>query len=219
MAFSTSSAAYFLSQNLSNAFSTSSAIYFVNASTTIPKTYTANTFTNTNTFTNAPSSLHLPPAALAVDANGNVYKAATTTAGTGLSYSGNAFNVNTTQNITTLSNLSSGLVGSNSGALYNTLLRPSLPRRTLALQSDLGLGGNTSALTLTGGTNGQVLSWLSGTPTWTASSSVAAGTGISISANGPVTTVTNTGVLASALQAKHRTAPSPSPQARHHSMV
>ncbi len=109
-----------MSQNLGNSFSTTSAIYFVNASTTIPKTYTANTFTNTNTFTNAPIFSSLTSGGLAVDALGNVYKAATTTAGTGLTYSGNAFNVNTTQNITTLSNLSSGVVSSNSGALYNS---------------------------------------------------------------------------------------------------
>ncbi|MEK7109484.1 MAG: hypothetical protein AAB919_03580, partial [Patescibacteria group bacterium] len=34
-------------------FSTTSAIYFVNASTTIPKTYTSNTFTGENTFTSS----------------------------------------------------------------------------------------------------------------------------------------------------------------------
>ncbi len=35
---------------LANSFSTTAAQYFVHSSTTIPKTYTANTFTNTNTF-------------------------------------------------------------------------------------------------------------------------------------------------------------------------
>lgn len=57
------------------------------------------------------------------------------------------------------------------------------------------IGPLASVLTLTGGINGQVLGWLAGAPTWTATSSVAAGTGISISANGSVTTITNTGVL------------------------
>ena len=53
---------------------------------------------------------------LATDANGRVYSSATTTAGTGLTYSGNAFNVNTTQNITTLSGLTSnGLVTTSGG--------------------------------------------------------------------------------------------------------
>ncbi|MEN9561044.1 MAG: hypothetical protein RIQ56_317, partial [Candidatus Parcubacteria bacterium] len=48
--FSTTSASNFLSQNTGSAFSTTSAIYFVDASSTIPKTYTANTFSNANTF-------------------------------------------------------------------------------------------------------------------------------------------------------------------------
>lgn len=39
------------SLNISGIFSTTSAIYFADASTTIAKTYSANTFTNTNTFT------------------------------------------------------------------------------------------------------------------------------------------------------------------------
>lgn len=51
---------------------------------------------------------------------GLVSSGATTTAGIGLTYTGNAFNVNTTQNITTLSNLTSGTVNSASGVLYNT---------------------------------------------------------------------------------------------------
>ena len=50
LAFSTTSASYFLSQNQGAGFATTSATYFVNSSTTIPKTYAANTFTNTNTF-------------------------------------------------------------------------------------------------------------------------------------------------------------------------
>ncbi len=50
LAFSSTSASYFLSQNEDAAFSTTSANYYVNASTTIPKTYTSNTFTGTNTF-------------------------------------------------------------------------------------------------------------------------------------------------------------------------
>ena len=48
--------------------------------------------------------------------NGLVGSAATTTAGTGLSYSGNAFNVNTSQNIATLSNLTgNGFVKTSGG--------------------------------------------------------------------------------------------------------
>ncbi len=85
-----------------------------------PRPTLRNTFTNTNTFTNAPIFSSLTSGGLAVMLWEMCYKAATTTAGTGLTYSGNAFNVNTTQNITTLSNLSSGVVSSNSGALYNS---------------------------------------------------------------------------------------------------
>ena len=50
LAFSTTSASYFLSQNQGLGFATTSAAYFVSSSTTIPKTYAANIFTNTNTF-------------------------------------------------------------------------------------------------------------------------------------------------------------------------
>ena len=49
--FSTTSAEYFASTGSS--WSTTSANYYVNSSTTIPKTYTANTFTSLNTFANA----------------------------------------------------------------------------------------------------------------------------------------------------------------------
>jgi len=71
----------------------SSTSHFVNASSTQQTIF---------------GSLWLPSltsGGLAVDAAGLVYKAATTTAGTGLTYSGNAFSVNTSQNIATLSNL------------------------------------------------------------------------------------------------------------------
>jgi hypothetical protein len=52
LAFSTTSAAYFLGLNQGAAFSTTSANHFVDASTTIPKTYTNNTFSGTNSFSN-----------------------------------------------------------------------------------------------------------------------------------------------------------------------
>jgi hypothetical protein len=45
------------SGTLDGTFSTTSAIYFVHSSTTIPKTYTANTFSLLNTFTNSTSTL------------------------------------------------------------------------------------------------------------------------------------------------------------------
>jgi hypothetical protein len=48
--FSTTSTNYWLTQQSISAFSTTSAIYFAHSSTTIPKTYTNNTFTGTNSF-------------------------------------------------------------------------------------------------------------------------------------------------------------------------
>lgn len=71
--------------------------------------------TASSTFT---GSLHLPSLSsggLAIN-SGLVYSGATTTAGTGISYSGNAFNVNTSQNIATLSNLTTnGFVKTSGG--------------------------------------------------------------------------------------------------------
>lgn len=49
--FSTSSTNYW--KSVTDLFSTTSAIYFADASTSIPKTYTSNTFAGTQTFTNA----------------------------------------------------------------------------------------------------------------------------------------------------------------------
>lgn len=158
---------------------------------------------------------------------GLVSSGATTTAGTGLNYSGNAFNVNTSQNIATLSNLTgNGFVKTSggTGALSidtNTYLTGN---QSITLSGVIGGSGATSITTTftnatantvlanaTGasaaptyiatstffgtGTPGQVIAWLNGVPTWTASTSNAAGTGISISAAGAVTTVTNTGVI------------------------
>ena len=82
------------------------------------------------------------------------------------------------------------------GAAYGAATTTFTATGVLTLSQPISvLGSSASALTLTGGSPGQVLGWLSGVPTWTASSSVAAGTGISVSASGAVTTVTNTGVI------------------------
>lgn len=107
---------------------------------------------------------------LGVDTAGKVYGGATTTAGTGLTYSGNAFNVNTSQNISTLSNLTT-----------NGLVTTS---------------GGTGALSVTAnGTNGQVLAMSGGVPTWIASTTYANGTGISTSFAAGQLTITNTSPL------------------------
>lgn len=65
-----------------------------------------------NSSTTISGALHLPYANGELSVFGNlVSSGATTTAGTGLTYSGNAFNVNTSQNITNLTNLNTaGLV-------------------------------------------------------------------------------------------------------------
>src|SRR3989344_661182 len=63
--------------------------------------------TASSTFTSDRCLSSLATGGLGIGTGGLIYSGATTTAGTGLSYSGNAFNVNTSQNIATLSNLTS----------------------------------------------------------------------------------------------------------------
>ncbi|TSC70535.1 MAG: hypothetical protein CEO12_256, partial [Parcubacteria group bacterium Gr01-1014_46] len=84
---------------------------------------------------------------------GLVSSGATTTAGTGLTYSGNAFNVNTTQNITNLSNLSSnGVVytANGTGVLNTTATSTLAVGASLSSSGTLGyqLGGTASTLSL-----------------------------------------------------------------------
>lgn len=79
---------------------------------------------------------------LGVDEVGKVYSSATTTAGTGLSFSGNAFNVNTTQNIAKLSNLTS-----------NGFVKTSGGDGTLSVDTSTYLTGNQS-ITLSGDISG-----------------------------------------------------------------
>lgn len=84
--------------------------------------------------------------------NGTVSSGATTTAGTGLTYSGNAFNVNVSQNINQLSNFSTNgflKTGSSNGTLSvdtNTYLTSN---QTITLSGDItGSGATTIATTL-----------------------------------------------------------------------
>ncbi len=81
-----------------------STTLLVTSSTTL-QNFTAINGTTTNSTSTSLAITSLASGGLAVRADGSIYAAATTTAGTGLTYSGNAFNVNTSQNITTLSNL------------------------------------------------------------------------------------------------------------------
>lgn len=80
--------------------------------------FTNGIYVNASTTISGPFHLPYSNGELAVFGN-LVSSGATTTAGTGLTYSGNAFNVNTTQNITTLSSLTNGLVKTASGVLSN----------------------------------------------------------------------------------------------------
>jgi hypothetical protein len=111
--------------------------------------------TATSSFNNAGrlTLAGLSAGGLAVDNNGLVYSGATTTAGTGLTYSGNAFNVNTTQNITALSNLTNNGVAytSNGNGTLNTVATTSLSTNgSLSVTGTLGalLGGSASTLSL-----------------------------------------------------------------------
>lgn len=75
---------------------------------------------------------------------------ATTTAGTGLTYSGNAFNVNTTQNITTLSNLTTGFVQATAGVLSSAALTSGQVTTALGFTP---FGGTNPLPIANGGTN------------------------------------------------------------------
>ncbi len=91
LAFSTTSSAFFLSQNQGAAFSTTSTDYYVGATTSIPKTYTNNTYSGTNSFQN-------------VSATG-----ATTTS----SYTATASSTNLFSNLATIGSLISGAITGN----------------------------------------------------------------------------------------------------------
>lgn len=124
------------------------------------------------------------------------------TAGTNLSWSGNTLNASagsgTGLSTTTPISGSNVLVYSaaGAGAAYGAATTTLTASGVLTLSQPISvLGSSASALTLTGGSAGQVLGWLGGVPTWTASTSASAGTGISISNSGAVHTITNTGVI------------------------
>ncbi len=99
-------------------------------------------------------SFHLPLAdgGLAIF-SGLVSSGATTTAGTGLTYSGNAFNVNTTQNIAKLSNLTSNGFVKTSGS-DGTLSIDTNTYATFAYPFGNQLGGGNATSSLTGFSGG-----------------------------------------------------------------
>lgn len=57
------------------------------------------------------------------------------------------------------------------------------------------IGATASALSLTGGSNGQALAWNNGAPIWIATTTFSAGSGISLTLNGNSWSIGNTGVL------------------------
>jgi hypothetical protein len=119
--------------------------------------------TASSTFSSAFRLPSLSTGGLAVDSNGLVYSGATTTAGTGLTYSGNAFNVNTSQNITTLSNLTSnGVVYTAGGTGVLNTTGTSTP----TIGSSLTYSGTIGQLL--GGSSGTLSLNLANANTWTA---------------------------------------------------
>lgn len=97
--------------------------------------------------------------------------AATTTAGTGLTYSGNAFNVNTTQNITTLSGLGTGFVQAVSGALSAAALTSGQVTTALGFTP---FGGTNPLPIANGGTNATSFTTSGNTIAWNGTSLVTA---------------------------------------------
>ena len=162
-AFSTSSASFFLSQNTGTGFSTTSAAYFAHASTTIPKTYTANTFSALQTFGNA-STTNISAAyasstqgffgSLSVGSLSGILKATTGAISSAL--------VNLATDITGI------LPVGNGGTGWAAFASGAIP-----------YGNGSSAIaTTTAGTAGQVLALLNGVPTWTSTSTLATISGL-----------------------------------------
>lgn len=80
--------------------------------------------------------------------------AATTTAGTGLTYSGGAFNVNTSQSISTLSNLTSnGLIKTSGGTGALSIATPSTDYAPATSGSTVLLGNGSGGFSTFGGTS------------------------------------------------------------------
>ncbi|HVZ76266.1 MAG TPA: immunoglobulin-like domain-containing protein [Candidatus Paceibacterota bacterium] len=183
--FSTTSASYFLAQNQGNAFSTTSAIYFANASTTIPKTYTANTFTGAQTFQNGitTNALSLGTLSGPLQANNGVVSA---TSSIGVLYGGTG--------LTSAPSYGTILVGNSSGG-YTLTATSSLGLAALSsfsatapLQYD-----NTTGIFSITQANGSTNGYLSSVD-WTAFNNKISST--SLSATGPLSYNPSTGVFA-----------------------
>ncbi len=171
LAFSTTSNDFWQTQR--NFFSTTSANFFVSSSTTIPKTYTANTFTALQTFGNASSTLFsttyasttnlvvsgLQNGLLRVDGQGNVSLAVAGTdyATFGYLFPGNATNTLLSFNGGLIANASSSITAlsstfSTSTNATSTNLFATNARFTSATTSNLGITNLPSALLATDAT-------------------------------------------------------------------
>ena len=152
LAFSTTSASYFLGQNIGNAFSTTSANYFVSSSTTIPKTYTSNTFTNSNTFNGsltAGSTFSIGSLNGPLQANNGVVSATTSV---GVLYGGTG--------LTSAPSYGQLLLGQSNGTY------------ALVSTSSLGITGGSGSGTVGSGTQGQFAFYNANGTTLTATSSL-----------------------------------------------
>jgi hypothetical protein len=161
---------------------------FASASSTITGPFTALNASTTNLTVPSGGTMWFPGITskeLATDVNGKVYGAATTTAGTGLSFSAGAFNVNSSQSIATLSNLtnngfvqSSGGIGTLGVQQYPCTLAQGCTNAT-SIGTDKLLYTNHAGDTVLGaasstifgtGTGGQILGWANGQPSWVGTS-------------------------------------------------
>lgn len=158
----------------------SSTAQFVNASTT-----NLTIFTGGNLWHKQLTG----PAELAITSTGLEYAAATTTAGTGLSYTAGSFNVNTSQNIATLSNLTTDGFVKTSGAAGTlgvqtfpcTFAQGCTGATTFSANQVIYSNGAGNALVgaatsspgfyASGGVNGNVLGITNGVVGWVATSS------------------------------------------------
>lgn len=164
------------------------------------------------------------PSGLAIDVNSKLYASATTTFSTGLTYSAGGVTCDTASasifgclsapnftifnnkqapgfqiSTTTVPSFAVGnlayLTGATPTSIGGVATSSLTASGVLSLSNPISvIGASASALTLTGGSAGQQLAWLSGIPTWTATStfSVASSNGFAGSftnANNPVLTI------------------------------
>jgi len=153
--FSTTSAQYFTS--VTDLFSTTSANYFAHSSTTIPKTYTANTFTALQTFGNA-STTNIS-ATYASSTSGFFGNLSIGSLSGFLKATAGAIS---TALVDLASNVTGILPVANGGTGWASLASGAIPYGN----------GSSAVATTSAGTPGQVLALLNGVPTWTATTTL-----------------------------------------------